>query len=144
MKIYQNEQIGDIYRVLRGELEDSIDKFNTAIKRVEREFLKECASAGVYLPKDKDFVKYLDDFYLALDETDSIILSYYSPYDQKSYSITFTISPASKVSNSINFYEKMVEVLGYYSETLKEISYHFTIFSNFDTLKKAFIAFADL
>lgn len=143
MRIYQNEQIGDIYRVLRGNLEDSIDNFNTAIKETEIAFLKDCDVEECLTYDDKNFIDYLENFYLTLDETDSIILSYYDPLDKKSYSITFTISLASKVSNSINFYDKMLKVLNF--EFLKDYdSYCDMIFLKFETLKSAFIAFADL
>ncbi len=144
MRIYQNEQIGDIYRVLRGNLEDSIDNFNTAIKEAKIAFLKDYATEECCCTSDdEDFIDYLENFYLMLDETDSIILSYYDPLDEKSYSITFTISLASKVSNSINFYDNMLKVLNF--EFLKDYdSYCDMIFLKFDTLKSSFIAFADL
>lgn len=143
MRIYQNEQIGDIYRILRGNLEDSIDNFNTAIKETEIAFLKDCDAEECCIPDDKNFIDYLENFYLILDETDSIILSYYDPLDQKSYSITFTISLSSKVSNSIDFYDKMLKVLNF--EFLKDYdSYCDMIFLKFETLKSSFIAFADL
>ena len=143
MRIYQNEQIGDIYRVLRGNLEDAIDTFNTNIKKAEIDFLKKCAIKGSCTSNNKDFINYLDNFYLILDKTDAIILSYYSLLTKTSCSSTFTISWASKVSNSIAFYDKLLKVLN--SELLEEYnSYYDTIFSNFDALKSAFIAFADL
>lgn len=144
MRIYQKEQIGDIYRVLRGNLEDSIDNFNTAIKEAKIAFLKDCAADECCCtPDDENFIDYLENFYLMLDETDSIILSYYDPLDEKSYSITFTISLASKVSNSIDFYDKMLKVLNF--EFLKDYdSYCDMILLKFDTLKSSFIAFADL
>lgn len=100
MRIYQNEQIGDIYRRRRGKLADAIENFNLTIKNARISVIEEKKRRNIDYDYDS-LLHYLDKFSLSLTETDALVVSYRELDNESVLYCKFTISQSSKVKDSI-------------------------------------------
>lgn len=146
MRIYQNEQIGDIYRKRRGRLEDAIENFNITVKNARLSVLEQKKHGNV----DYDFdslLHYLAKFSLLLTETDDLLVSYRLLNNKDVLYRTFTISQSSKVKDSLEFYTMLLTILKQIEICSRQccmLVILINIDSAFQELKEAFVSFADL
>lgn len=146
MRIYQNEQIGDIYRRRRGKLADAIENFNLTIKNARISVIEEKRRGNIDYDYDS-LLHYLDKFSLSLTETDALVVSYRELDNESVLYRKFTISQSSKVKDSIEFYTMILTLLKQIELCSRQCFMHIVLInidSAFQELKENFISFADL
>ncbi len=146
MRIYQNEQIGDIYRRRRGRLEDAIENFNITVKNARISVVEEKRHGKIDYDYDS-LLHYLDKFSLSLTETDALVVFFRELDNESVLSRTFTISQSSKVKDSIEFYTMMLTLLKQIELCTRQCFMKIILInldSAFQELKETFVSFADL
>lgn len=138
------------YRIARGNLEESIENFNNAIKELEIELLR----YQLEYPSSEDYdafqlKDYIHKMYMELTEKDTIILCCKKNfYGNDNELREFNISKERKVTDAIKFYDEYLRLKDYIQPKTILFGTNSYIYKQiekvFKDLKEAFLAFADI